>query len=115
MTYATGGALRDQCPTDLLEGLFTHVANLDPELIGNLVGAYLDHDATDVLPTISVPTLILSGDRDQLTPVATAERMQRAIPGSELVVFPGHTHLVQVEQPHAVHAAIDAFLRTRGL
>ena len=115
LTYATGGALREECPTDLLEGLFTHVANLDPELIGNLIGAYLDHDATDVLPTIDVPTLILSGDRDQLTPVATAERMQRAIPGSELVVFPGHTHLVQVEQPHAVHTAIDAFLRTRGL
>jgi 3-oxoadipate enol-lactonase len=63
-----------------------------------------------VLPTITVPTLILAGDRDQLTPVATARRMHRAIPGSRLVVFPGHTHLVQVEDPPGVHAAIDAFL-----
>ena len=62
-----------------------------------------------------VPTLIIAGDRDQLTPVATAERMQRAIPGSELVVFPGHSHLVQVEKPAEVHAAIDAFLTARNL
>ncbi|MBL0219345.1 MAG: alpha/beta hydrolase [Myxococcales bacterium] len=115
LAYATGGAHREDCPAEVLEGLFGHAARLDPELIGNLIGAYLDHTAEDVLPTITVPTLIVSGDRDQLTPVATAERMQRAISGSELVVFPGHTHLVQVEQPQAVHAAIDAFLRARAL
>ena len=115
VTYLSGGALRRECPAEVLEGLFGHVAELDPELIGNLVAAYLEHTAEDVLPTIHVPTLIIAGDRDQLTPVATAERMQRAIPGSELVVFPGHTHLVQVEQPEAVHATIEAFLRRHGL
>ena len=51
----------------------------------------------------------------QLDPVATAERMQRAIAGSELVVIGGHTHLVQVERPDEVHAAIDAFLARHRL
>jgi pimeloyl-ACP methyl ester carboxylesterase len=115
LAYLSGGALRGACPNEVLEGLFGHVATLDPELIGDLVAAYLEHTAQDVLPTIRVPTLIIAGDRDQLTPVAAAERMQRAIPGSELVVFPGHTHLVQVEQPEAVHAAIDAFLHAHAL
>ncbi|HRC54578.1 MAG TPA: alpha/beta hydrolase, partial [Kofleriaceae bacterium] len=95
---------------EVLEGLFAHVAELEPELIGNVVAAYLEHSAEDALPSITVPTLILAGDRDQLTPVSTAERMQRAIAGSKLVVFPGHTHLVQVEAPDAVHAAIEQFL-----
>jgi pimeloyl-ACP methyl ester carboxylesterase len=113
--YLSGGALRDACPPEVLDGLFAHVAELDPELVGNLVAAYLDHTADDMLATISVPTLILAGDRDQLTPVATSERMQRAIPGSELVVFPGHTHLVQVEAPDAVHAAIEDFLHRHRL
>jgi len=58
---------------------------------------------------------IIAGDRDQLTPVGPPARMQRAIEGSELVVFPGHSHLVQVEQPRELHAAIDAFLRARDL
>ncbi|MBC7976562.1 MAG: alpha/beta hydrolase, partial [Myxococcales bacterium] len=115
LTYLSGGALRDACPNEVLEGLFGHVATLDPALIGNLVAAYLEHTAEDMLSTIRVPTLIIAGDRDQLTPVAAAERMQRAIPGSELVVFPGHTHLVQVEQPEAVHAAIEAFLQAHAL
>lgn len=115
LAYLSGGARRDACPDEVLAGLFGHVATLDPELIGNLVAAYLEHTAEDMLSTIRVPTLILAGDRDQLTPVATAERMQRAIPGSELVVFPGHTHLVQVETPDEVHATIAAFLRRHAL
>jgi pimeloyl-ACP methyl ester carboxylesterase len=115
LAYLSGGALRGVCPPEVLDGLFGHVAALDPVLIGNLVAAYLDHTAEDVLSTIRVPTLILAGDRDQLTPVATAERMQRAIPDSELIVFPGHTHLVQVELPDQVHATIDAFLRSHAL
>lgn len=115
LAYASGGARRDACPPEVLEGLFRHVGDLDPELVGNVAASYLEHSAEDVLPTITVPTLILAGDADQLTPVATAERMQRAIPGSELVVFPGHSHLVQVEKPREVHAAIDRFLAARGL
>lgn len=61
LAYATGGAHREDCPAEVLEGLFGHAARLDPELIGNLIGAYLDHTAEDVLPTITVPTLIVSG------------------------------------------------------
>lgn len=110
LAFLTGGAHRATCPADVLDGLFAHVAALPPALLGHVVAAYLDHDAFDVLPTIAVPTLLVAGDRDQLTPVATAERMQRAIAGSELVVFAGHSHLVQVERPREVHATIERFL-----
>ncbi|MGE5187095.1 MAG: alpha/beta fold hydrolase, partial [Acidobacteriota bacterium] len=113
--FVSGGAHRETCPREVLDGLFAHVAALAPEVIAATVAAYVEHDAFDVLPTIDVPTLIVAGDRDELTPVAVAERMQRAIRGSELVVFPGHTHLVQVEQPAAVHAAIDRFLSKHAL
>ena len=110
LAYATGGAHRDACPAELLDGVFGHIAALDPVVIAEMIESYLEHDATDVLQTITVPTLIIAGDRDQLTPVATAEAMQRAIPNSELVVFAGHSHLVQVERPDEVHALIDRFL-----
>ena len=113
--FVTGGAHRDSCPREVLDHLFAHVGALAPEVITAMITTYLEHDAWDVLPTITVPTLVIAGDRDQLTPVATAERMQRAIPGAELVVFPGHSHLVQVERPDAVHAAIDAFLASHDM
>jgi pimeloyl-ACP methyl ester carboxylesterase len=115
IAYATGGAHRDACPAEVLEGLFAHVGAIDPRLLGAITAGYLEHTGWDVLPTITVPTLIIAGDKDQLTPVETAQRMHEAVPGSELVVFPGHSHLVQVEKPREVHAAIDAFLKRHSL
>jgi pimeloyl-ACP methyl ester carboxylesterase len=115
LAYLTGGAHRDACPDTVLEQLFRHAANLEPAVLGAISASYLEHSAWDVLPTITVPTLIIAGDKDQLTPVETAQRMHHAIRDSELVVFPGHTHLVQVENPGEVHAAIDSFLERRGL
>ncbi|HEY5927802.1 MAG TPA: alpha/beta hydrolase [Kofleriaceae bacterium] len=111
LAFRTGGAHRDACPNEVLEQLFGHAGNLDPAVLGAITASYLEHSAWDVLPTITVPTLIIAGDADQLTPVDTAERMREAIPNAELVVFAGHTHLVQVEKPHEVHAAIDDFLQ----
>lgn len=115
ITYMSGGANRDSCPPAMLKGLFKHVGSLDAQLIGAVMAAYLEHDAHDVLHTITVPTLIIAGDRDQLTPLSLAERMRDTIPGSDLVVFSGHSHLVQVEKPREVHAAIDEFLAKHQL
>ncbi len=115
LAYLTGGAHREACPRDVLERLFGHAGSLAPSVLGAITASYLEHSAWDVLPTIDVPTLIIAGDKDQLTPVETAERMQRAVPNSELVVFPGHSHLVQVEKPREVHAAIDAFFTRHAL
>lgn len=115
VAYVTGGARRDACPAQMLQGLFKHVGSLDPRVVGAVTAGYLEHDAHDVLETITVPTLIIAGDRDQLTPVSVAEQMAEEIATSELVVFPGHSHLVQVEKPREVHAAIDDFLRRNAL
>ncbi len=108
--YLTGGAHRELCPRDVLDDLFGHVAGMDPRVVGAIIASYLEHSAADVLTEITVPTLIIAGDRDQLTPLPVAETMHRLIRGSRLVVFPGHSHLVQVEKPREVHAAIDSFL-----
>ena len=115
LAYLSGGAHRDTCPNEVLEQLFGHAGGLDPAVMGAIMASYLEHTAWDVLPKIDVPTLIIAGDKDQLTPVETAERMRDAIPNGELVVFSGHTHLVQVENPHEVHAAIDDFFRRHRL
>jgi pimeloyl-ACP methyl ester carboxylesterase len=113
--FLTGGAHRSYCPPEVLTGLFDHVSRLDPQLVGEVVASYFEHDAEECLSQVGVPTLLLAGDRDQLTPVARAEEMKRAIPDAELVIFPGHSHLVQVERPDEVHAAIESFLARRGL
>lgn len=70
-------------------------------------------DSTPVLPSIHCPTLILVGEQDVVTPPAVSRDMQRAIPGSELVVIPGAGHLSSLERPDAFNAALAPFLEHR--
>jgi len=42
------------------------------------------HDATELLPRITAPTLILHGDADQMAPVANAHFLHQHVPGSQL-------------------------------
>jgi YbgC/YbaW family acyl-CoA thioester hydrolase len=68
-------------------------------------------DSTDLLPSLAgLPTLVIVGAEDQLTPPAAAERMVAAIPGAELVVVEGAGHLPPVERPATVNEALQRFL-----
>lgn len=69
-----------------------------------------EHDAGDVLRTLAVPALIVTGDRDILTPVYTAEKMHRQIAGSRLVVIEGGTHYTPVEYPRIIQDELARFL-----
>ncbi len=67
-------------------------------------------DSTPTLKTIDVPTLLLAGGEDALTPVADAELMRRQIAGSRLEVIPQAGHYSVFEQPEAAARLLRAFL-----
>jgi len=67
-------------------------------------------DSRETLPKISVPTLVLVGEEDVLTPPEEATAMAAAIPGARLEVIPRAGHLANLENPDAVNAALRAFL-----
>jgi pimeloyl-ACP methyl ester carboxylesterase len=67
-------------------------------------------DRTAVLPRIVVPTLVVVGAEDAITPPAEARAMAAAIPGATLVEVPAAGHLAPVENPGPVNTAIGAFL-----
>ena len=67
-------------------------------------------DSRETLPTIAVPTLVLVGTEDVLTPPPEAVTMAAAIPRARLDVIPGAGHLANLESPDAVNAALRAFL-----
>jgi len=58
-----------------------------------------------------VPTLILWGAQDRVTPPYNAKTFDEMIPNSRLVMFEGVGHLPMEEAPERTAAAIDAFLR----
>lgn len=71
----------------------------------------LRRDQTELLPSINVPTLIIVGAEDSITPPADAEAMSEKIEGSRLFVVEGAGHLSNVEQPEAFNRALVDFLR----
>lgn len=70
-------------------------------------------DSTPILPTIDVPTLVICGAEDVLTPVKESEAMQAAIPDAQLAVIPGAGHASCVERPAAFNAVLSGFVRAR--
>ena len=67
-------------------------------------------DANDLLAQISVPTLVLVGEQDALTPPEVAQEYVSHIPGAQLVVIPQAGHLSNLEQPETFFVAIHNFL-----
>ena len=67
-------------------------------------------DSTALLPQITVPTLVIVGEEDELTPPEDSRRIAEAVPGATLVTIPGAGHLSNLEQPDAFNAALTAFL-----
>ena len=61
---------------------------------------------------IQVPTLVLSGDNDQIVPVENSRRLAEDIPGAELVILENCGHLPQEECPQAFMSAVIDFLDT---
>jgi pimeloyl-ACP methyl ester carboxylesterase len=63
-------------------------------------------DSRPLLAQIGVPTLVLVGEADRLTPPEIAREIADGIAGSRLAVVPGAGHMSLLEQPQAVNAAL---------
>jgi pimeloyl-ACP methyl ester carboxylesterase len=72
------------------------------------VDAALSHDARDRLPGVKLPTLVIHGALDQLSPKENAEELARLIPSAELLVLPDVGHAVNLEGQRAVNGALRA-------
>ena len=101
-------------PEDVLPYL-QHLTHVDFSMFLRMLKGAGEHSAEDLLPRIECPVLVVTGERDTFTPPFLAEEMQRKIPGAELFVVPGGTHVAPLEQRDLVNARIDDFLKNRAL
>ncbi|QCO97204.1 alpha/beta hydrolase [Arthrobacter sp. 24S4-2] len=90
------------------------MADFRPAGMRAMLSASGHADYRDVLPTITVPTLLLYGAEDVRAPLTVASEMHRQIPGSELVVIPDVGHMVAAETPEAFNAEVRRFLHSIG-
>lgn len=101
---------------DNFEGLMKILAHMqaNPATEDGLLGqieANLSYDLSAEASRVDVPTLITVGELDYILPVSCSRELHEAIPGSELVVFPGCGHLVTMEDPEAFNQTTLDWLR----
>jgi 3-oxoadipate enol-lactonase len=88
------------------------VSSATPATFAAQVGAILSMDDSmrDELALIAVPTLVVVGSQDILTPMGDSEELAERIPGAELAVLAGAAHGVMVEQAGAFNRLVADFL-----
>jgi pimeloyl-ACP methyl ester carboxylesterase len=75
-----------------------------------LIPTMLGMDVTRALEAINVPTMVIVGERDKLTPTAAAERIADGIRDSELVVLPDTGHTPMIERPDEFNGLLRRFV-----
>ena len=84
-------------------------------IVASIEGMKQRPDRTAVLSTITVPTSVVVGEHDTVTPLSEAEQMAASIPGSTLDTVAGAGHMSPIEQPTAVNEILLAhFERVDG-
>ncbi len=92
------------------ERLVASMSALHKDSYLKTIEATTNYARTLRLEDIKVPTHIIVGDEDTLTPPALSQSMASRIPGAQLSVIKGAGHLSNIEQPEAFNAATLAFL-----
>jgi pimeloyl-ACP methyl ester carboxylesterase len=103
----------------VIDAVLTIALEADPEiLIQQQREQYrgLDHLAAQaILGTILSPTLVLHGERDQSVPLAVADAVAAAIPGSTLAVAVGGGHRPDIRSPELINPLLVDYLRGQQL
>lgn len=95
---------------ELLAEMATMARDVLPGTLELELGLMAEADLSDVLPRVSVPTLLVWGKHDARSPLRVAHEFAEAIPQAELVVIEGAGHMSPLERPDEVNAAIRTFV-----
>ncbi len=101
-----GSAASDELRREVVETM----AAIDPWVYRVGAEAVWLADQRDRASAISVPTLIIVGDEDGITPPSLSEELKQLIPGSRLEVIAASGHLANAEQPERFNDLVDRFL-----
>jgi pimeloyl-ACP methyl ester carboxylesterase len=85
-------------------------AAVRPESMRTELGVMAQADLRDLLPQVSVPTLLIWGELDARAPMSVAHQLDQAIPDTQLVVFPDCGHVSNLEQPALFNQAVREFV-----
>ena len=105
------GLVHKNLNTTLFRAVAHSMVSTDLGMYHEIMKHLSQHSAGDVLSKVKVPTLVLAGDADVLTPMKTAEHMVDTIPHAEFFVVAGGTHYSILEFSDLVTLRMEHFLR----
>lgn len=108
------GLFAGEPPAAYVPLLDAMAAAVRPETLRTQLSLMAETDQRDLLPTVSVPTLLLWGEQDLRSPLAVARQFQEAIPDAELVVIPGAGHVSNLERPKEFNRAVRGFCQSHS-
>jgi pimeloyl-ACP methyl ester carboxylesterase len=82
------------------------ILELKPTPVARSVASIIDHDATGWLGQVRLPTAVVVGTHDRLTPLSASQQIAALVPGAELQVLDGAGHHVMFERPTELEAVI---------
>jgi pimeloyl-ACP methyl ester carboxylesterase len=105
------GLFAGEPPPEHVTLLETMAVIVRPESMRTALELMAEADLRDVLPGVTVPTLLIWGEQDVRSPLSVAHQFEAAIPGAELVVIPDAGHVSNLERPERFNDAVRAFCR----
>jgi pimeloyl-ACP methyl ester carboxylesterase len=110
--WARGMVPENRWHEPLFEEILQMIERRTPELFAAQQRALLGRrDSAEVLAGVRVPTLILCGEEDRWSPPAQHVAMAALCPGARLVRVAHAGHMVTMEDPAAVSAALRDWAR----
>lgn len=107
----TLGFARKDVPGDLVDYLDEMISGTPVDVIADFAPALMALDVGASLPALAdIPTVIVCGDSDRMTPVARSRYIAEALPRAELVIIPQAGHMAIMEAPEEVNAALRRML-----
>lgn len=101
---------------DIVERWFNQILSNDHRAYANAYSVYAstDGELRHLLPGISAPTLVITGDRDAGQNPRMAAAMASRIPTCEVIILPGIAHMLPLEAPAELAETIRTFVQ-RGI
>ena len=101
-------------PPEFVPLLAAIAAHVRPATLRRQLEIMAEADLRDLLPHVSVPTLLIWGQLDARSPLTVAHQFEEAIADTKLVVIEGAGHLSNLERPERVNDAVREFCRAHA-
>jgi pimeloyl-ACP methyl ester carboxylesterase len=106
------GFARKEVPGAMVDYLDEMISGTPVDVIAEFIPALFSHDESAAVPALAgIPTVIVAGDKDRLTPLDRSQAIADVLPDAEFAVAVGSGHMTMMEDPTLTNDALRRMLQ----